>query len=162
MARKTYRFQTLLLATSAVLAIAGTAQAQDTKPQHFNLPAEDLTQSLNKVAEQSHQEIVVNADLTRGKQAPALSGDYTALQAIQALLQNSGLEVTNGANGAFLIGADPAPAAKAQPDDKAVEVTVTASRITTRGFKAPTPTTSIDSSQIANMAEPNVFMAQIP
>jgi outer membrane receptor protein involved in Fe transport len=164
MARKTYRFQTLLLATSAALAIAGGARAQDAKPQHFNLPAEDLTLSLNKVAEQSHQEIVVNADLTRGKQAPALSGDYTALQAIQALLQNSDLEVTNGANGAFLIGPDPAPAPKAQADDKAVEVTVTASRITTRGFKAPTPTTSIDSSQIANMAEPNVFttITQLP
>lgn len=166
MARNTYRFQKLLFITTAALAIsgaiAGAAQAQDAKPQHFELPAEDLTQSLNKVAQQSHQEIVVNADLTRGKQAPALSGDYTAQEAIQALLQNSGLEVSKGANGAFLISA--ASGEAAPKAEKETVVVVTASRITSSGFKAPTPTTSISPLEIANNAEPNLFttVAQLP
>ena len=48
--------------------------------------------------------------------------------------------------------------------DKETVVVVTASRITTKGFKAPTPTTSISPLEIANNAEPNVFttIAQLP
>ncbi len=48
-------------------------------------------------------------------------------------------------------------------DDDSV-VIVTASRITTRGFKAPTPTSSIGQLEIANQAQPNVFttIAQLP
>lgn len=47
---------------------------------------------------------------------------------------------------------------------KETVVVVTASRITTRGFKAPTPTTSISPLEIANNAEPNIFttITQLP
>ena len=57
--------------------------------------------------------------------------------------------------------AEPAPPAKA---DDSVVVVVTASRLTTRGFKAPTPTTSIGAVDIANNAEPNIFttITQLP
>lgn len=43
-------------------------------------------------------------------------------------------------------------------------VVVTASRITSRGFKAPTPTSSIGQLEIANNAQPNIFttIAQLP
>lgn len=43
-------------------------------------------------------------------------------------------------------------------------VIVTASRITSRGFKAPTPTSSIGALEIANNAQPNIFttVAQLP
>jgi len=48
--------------------------------------------------------------------------------------------------------------------DKETVVVVTASRITSRGFKAPTPTTSISPLEIANNAEPNLFttITQLP
>ncbi|MDI7776634.1 TonB-dependent receptor [Asticcacaulis sp. EMRT-3] len=57
-----------------------------------------------------------------------------------------------------------ADAASSKPADDTTVVVVTASRITTRGFKAPTPTTSIDTLDIANMAQPNLFttVAQLP
>ena len=66
---------------------------------------------------------------------------------------------------ALFLAASPAiaqttPAKDAPPassSDKTVEVTVTASRITTRGFKAPTPTTTISPLEITNNAEPNLF-----
>ncbi|ESQ86711.1 TonB-denpendent receptor [Asticcacaulis sp. AC460] len=47
-------------------------------------------------------------------------------------------------------------------DDGAV--IITASRITTRGFKAPTPTSSLGANDIANNAQPNIFttVAQLP
>ncbi len=56
-------------------------------------------------------------------------------------------------------------AATAKPDAaKETVVVVTASRITSRGFKAPTPTTTISPLEIANNAEPNIFttITQLP
>ncbi len=57
-----------------------------------------------------------------------------------------------------------AEATKAQPSADTSDIIVTASRITTRGFKAPTPTTTISTVDITNMAQPNVFttIAQLP
>lgn len=56
-----------------------------------------------------------------------------------------------------------APQQADAPNDTTV-VVVTASRITSRGFKAPTPTTSISTTDITNMAQPNVFttITQLP
>ena len=61
------------------------------------------------------------------------------------------------------LAADPVPQTNDKADADTV-VVVTASRITTRNFKAPTPTTSIGALDIANSAEPNVFttVAQLP
>eukprot|EP01042_Synura_sphagnicola_P018612 gene18612-23532_t len=42
-----------------------------------------------------------------------------------------------------VLAAEPAPAAKDKSDTNETFVVVTASRIVSRGFKAPTPTTSI-------------------
>jgi len=70
---------------------------------------------------------------------------------------------------ALAVGAHAQDASPAKPDaqaraDKETVVVVTASRITTRGFKAPTPTTSISPLEIANNAEPNLFttITQLP
>lgn len=62
-----------------------------------------------------------------------------------------------------VFAADPVPPATDKTDDTTV-VVVTASRLTSRGFKAPTPTTSIGALDIANNAEPNIFttVAQLP
>lgn len=56
-----------------------------------------------------------------------------------------------------------AAAPDANADDSTV-VVVTASRIVSRGFKAPTPTTSISATDIANQAQPNIFttIVQLP
>ena len=63
-------------------------------------------------------------------------------------------------------GAYAQDAAQSKPDGAANSdvVVVTASRITSRNFKAPTPTTSISTTDIANMAQPNVFttITQLP
>jgi iron complex outermembrane receptor protein len=58
--------------------------------------------------------------------------------------------------------ADPAGAGDAARQD--ADIIVTGSRITTSGFNAPTPTTVIGDTQIANNAQPNIFntIAQLP
>ena len=62
------------------------------------------------------------------------------------------------------VDAQDAAAAPTQAKPDSTVVVVTASRITTRGFKAPTPTTSISPLEIANNAEPNLFttITQLP
>ncbi|HTN41290.1 MAG TPA: TonB-dependent receptor plug domain-containing protein, partial [Asticcacaulis sp.] len=63
----------------------------------------------------------------------------------------------------MVLAQEPAPQQTENPDESTV-VVVTASRITSRGFKAPTPTTSVSMTDIANMAQPNVFttITQLP
>ncbi|WP_333838620.1 TonB-dependent receptor plug domain-containing protein [Novosphingobium sp.] len=63
--------------------------------------------------------------------------------------------------------AQTAPDAAAQPQAGApstADIVVTGSRITTSGFKAPTPTTMVDAGAIASNAQPNIFttIAQLP
>ncbi len=57
-----------------------------------------------------------------------------------------------------------AETAKPKPEADTTVVVVTASRITARGFKAPTPTTTISAVDINMQAQPNVFttIAQLP
>ncbi len=64
------------------------------------------------------------------------------------------------ATGAY--AADPAPAKPAATDTP--EVVVTGSRIMSRGFTQPTPTTTLSSMEIAKTAEPNIFntIAELP
>ncbi|MDF0489582.1 TonB-dependent receptor [Sphingomonas sp. H39-1-10] len=52
----------------------------------------------------------------------------------------------------------------AQSDSAARDIVVTGSRIATRGFTAPTPTTVISAQDIAQNAQPNIFntIAQLP
>lgn len=59
----------------------------------------------------------------------------------------------------------PAPSTEVPPQTtEAGDIVVTGSRITSSGFTAPTPTTVIDSAQIALNAQPNIFntIAQLP
>ncbi|WP_367120048.1 TonB-dependent receptor plug domain-containing protein [Sphingomonas sp.] len=61
----------------------------------------------------------------------------------------------------------PAPATAADAaggEDRAQDIVVTGSRITTSGFQAPTPTSVIGADQLAANAQPNIFatVAQLP
>lgn len=79
------------------------------------------------------------------------------------LLTASGSLLAFCALAGTVLAAEPAPQKTDAQDDSTV-VVVTASRITSRGFKAPTPTTSVNITDITNMAQPNVFttITQLP
>lgn len=76
---------------AAVLIAASVALAQDTGQHDFDLPAQALGTSLRAVALASGRNLVAPTSLLDGKQAPALTGRYTADQAIAILLQGTGL-----------------------------------------------------------------------
>ena len=81
----------------------------------------------------------------------------------RSLLIGSGSFLAFCAMAGMVLAQEPAPQQTENPDESTV-VVVTASRITSRGFKAPTPTTSVSMTDIANMAQPNVFttITQLP
>ena len=78
----------LLLAASAASAV------------QFDLPAQRLDAALTDFAEQANVRLLYDASLTAGeRQAPALQGDYSVGEALQRLLQGSGLSYLIGTDG---------------------------------------------------------------
>lgn len=89
----------LLLGLLAPLLLThpGSARAQPPVPIH--LPAQPLDRAIIELARQTGLTIGGDASLLQGKQAPALSGEYTPEEALRALLAGSGVTVIHGTNG---------------------------------------------------------------
>ncbi|MDH0301841.1 MULTISPECIES: TonB-dependent siderophore receptor [unclassified Pseudomonas] len=85
----------LATAPSAFVRAEGAAQQQ---LQRFDLPAAGLAQTLNVIARQGGLVLSLSPALVAGKQAPAIQGEMSALQALQQALAGSGLQliVTGG------------------------------------------------------------------
>ena len=105
----------------ALLALPAVAVAQPAPPQaveavrQYDVPAGALSTSLSRFAGQAGIALSVNASLTDGKRAPALSGSFTPAQALQRLLAGSGLEAVARAPGSYLLRvASPTPLAQEQ------------------------------------------------
>lgn len=94
------------IAASAI-AIAGAtmpACAQEAVRHRLDLPAQSLGASLRDVAVITRRNVVADAGLTDGKQAPPLSGSYTVEQALALLLVRSRLRAEM-IDGTFVIRA---------------------------------------------------------
>ncbi|CAM4061025.1 Ferric-pseudobactin M114 receptor [Pseudomonas reidholzensis] len=84
----------------ALSSLSALAQAQTLS---FNLPAASLATTLNRIASQSGHIIALEPELVRGKQAPAVVGQMSAEQAMQAALAGSGLQLRVTASGHFSV-----------------------------------------------------------
>ncbi|WP_421705308.1 TonB-dependent siderophore receptor [Alloalcanivorax xenomutans] len=89
----------LLLGLLAPLLITHPGAAWAQQPLSIHLPAQPLDQAIIELARQTGLSIGGDASLLQGKQAPALSGEYTPEAALHALLAGSGITVTRGASG---------------------------------------------------------------
>ena len=106
----------------AAILLAGymPAQAQQTPaqqagaPASYNLPAQSLGSAIVALASQARVEIIAPTALVEGRSAPALRGRFTPDEALQHLLQGSGLVVTR-VGAAFVIKAGNAEAAEPPP-----------------------------------------------
>jgi iron complex outermembrane receptor protein len=116
------RFARKPLAVAAAIALAlaagfapqahaqtGTAAAAAT-PIAINIPAQPLAQALNELARQANLQMTFPAALVAGKQAPAVSGQMTARQALERMLAGSGLAASVSGS-AVVVRAVPAPQA---------------------------------------------------
>lgn len=88
--------QTAWAQTTATTAQSGVAAVT------INIPAQSLAQALAELARQANVQVNASAALTAGKQAPAVSGNMTAKQALDRLLVGSGLESTVTGNQAVV------------------------------------------------------------
>lgn len=87
----------VVLFSAAIVGSRGYATEANTFTE-FNIPAQNLTDSLEAVALASHQKLLYSSALVKGKSAPALKGQYTLDQAVQRLLSGTDLiyEVSDG------------------------------------------------------------------
>lgn len=137
-----HRWRPLALA-SALLVAASSWTAAAAAPAEQTIEIQQSVQPLDRalvqLAARTGLLIGVDAALVRDRQAPALKGRYTAHAALRALLEGSGLEAVQAADGSWsLRRAEPAPG-KASPVGAPVAqtpVSVAAKEVTLPAVKA--------------------------
>ena len=67
----------------------------------LNIPAGNLSTSLNRLSQNTGKPLIYDPALTQNKKSPALKGSFTPEEAFNRLLQNSGLEVVDDQQGNF-------------------------------------------------------------
>ena len=79
----------------ATVLCASAAQAQPAREAEYSLPAQELARSLREVSVRSGVSVIAPSDLVEGRQAPPLRGSFTAREAVERLIEGSGLSVEN-------------------------------------------------------------------
>jgi outer membrane receptor protein involved in Fe transport len=158
----------MLLAACAAAALApAVACAQPGPPVDYHVEAQDLGTALTELARQSGREIYFSADLTRGRRARAVEGRMTVGEALDRLLQGSGLRYRINADGAIAIvsaegNAGAAVTAAEGEGNDGQAIVVTGSRI--RGAASTSPLTTISRSRILESGRARIgdVLQQIP
>jgi outer membrane receptor protein involved in Fe transport len=102
------RFRTLLLASSiwvVAAALSTPAAAAGSGVVAVNIPAGSLDNALAAIAGQTHQQVLYTADLVEGRRAPALHGDFTPEDALNRLLEGTGITVRRTGPGVLVLEA---------------------------------------------------------
>jgi iron complex outermembrane recepter protein len=143
--RFTLRIAALALKTASVLAIsiATTSVAQAaTAKQSFAIPAQNAAAALEAFGKQSGQSIIFDREALGGKQTKAINGRFSAKEALDRMLRDTGLVMKVVNSGAFVVSVGPQ---KAKPPKK---VAVAAPKPQTA---APAP--DVENAESANEAE---------
>lgn len=146
-------------AAAITVALCTAAQAQPAREADYDLPAQQLAQSLREVSLRSGASVIAPSELVSGKQAPPLKGRYGARQAIDLLLEGSGLRASLVGD-ALVVSRAAALNERADnpgPDTGASEtITVTGTRIRGAGSASPVTVTTrrqLEESGISDLAE---------
>lgn len=97
----------LSLAPAAVHAAETPASEQSSSKRPYAIAPGSLVAALNSFAEQSGVFLAGHNDLASGKRSAGLNGNFTAQEALQRLLQGSGLQAQALDNGGYIL--QPAP-----------------------------------------------------
>mgnify|MGYP000868124023 FL=1 len=113
------------------LTFTGLANATDSKPAHYNVPAGNLEDALNAFAKQSGVTLTFDPAIVRGKSVNAINGEFTQQQVLNNLLKGTGLEPVTR-DGAIVVQSIPARSELLE------EVVVKSTKETSRkGLSAP-------------------------
>ena len=134
------KFRGLLVSLVSALALTVAAYAASASKKNFELPAGEATSTLKTFSEQSGEQIVYPVDLVRGLQTNAVRGELTAREALDAMLEKTGLAaVQDEKTGALAIKKIYVPE---MPKDSA----------------RPKLTTAAVTNEVAPLDEPDVFV----
>lgn len=134
-----------LLATAACalsVGLPGEAATRAEAAVDYDLPAQDLGDTLLAIARLSGHDVLFAEEAVRGRKAPAIKGRYGFDEALREALSGSSLTVEYRA-GAALIRQRPADAAPVGNDHAAASaITVTGTRIRGAGSASPVHVTT--------------------
>src|SRR5690554_206112 len=88
-----YLVRCTLLALGATVAVPALAADANQPTREVNIPAQSAASSLLEIAEKANVQIIFSPEALQSVHAPAVTGTYTVLEAIQRSLVNSELEV---------------------------------------------------------------------
>lgn len=164
-----WAFAVFLVACVAFLAARAPAQA---KTFRFDIPAAPLDQALTAFSQISDAQIIFSQALIDGRRGSAVHGQYSPMQALDALLRETGLAAQVNAGGVLMILPAPRPSSPppVQPPRQAVAepvytetAVVTGSRLSSE-YNASSPVTRILPEQAANsgLFDTQAMIARIP
>ena len=140
-----YQSATATAAIALLLVASGTsASAQSPEQFTFTLPSESLSQALRDVAVRTGRNVIAPADLIGTQQARALTGTFTAEEAVTRLLAGTGLRYRL-VEGTLVVERSPlsgeaVATQNVEPESSAI--TVTGTRIRGAGSASPVHVTS--------------------
>ncbi len=134
-----------LLAGSAACFAPELAFAIQQQHQSYDMPAQDLDDALRSAAALGKIELYASSRDLEGKIAPALKGQLTPREAIEALLKGSGLNARFEAASVVILNGDPS---RATSDIEAETIIVTGSRIA--GAPTAAPVIAVTNEDIKN------------
>ena len=156
------------IAAGAALALilmtgAAPASAQPAEQFRFDLPAEPLAQALRAIALQTGRSIIAPDELVRRRQAPALSGMLTPEQAVERLLEGTGL-IVRLVDGAIVVERSPARRAQGPDGPGQGEPAIVVTGTHVRGAAPTSPLITLSRRQIEEAAPASVedLMRRIP
>jgi len=137
---------TVLIGVVSAFALAEAIPAQ---PVVIELPAEDLKAALDSLITKTGVQLVYSIDDVKGRSSHAIKGEFTPDEALDALLQDSGVYASRDATGAIFVSRYHAKDDPPILEDNIYEmVTVTGSRLILNGNDAPTPVTAVSAEQL--------------
>jgi iron complex outermembrane recepter protein len=144
-------------ATAITTVLCATAvHAQPAREADYALPTQELAQSLRDVALRSGVSIIAPSELVSAKQAPPLSGTFTAEEAVTRLLAGTGLRYRL-VEGTLVVERSPFAKKGVAPENgEASAITVTGTRIRGAGSASPVAVTTrreLEQAGINDLAE---------
>ena len=133
----------------STIACATAASAQPAREAEYALPAQELARSLREVSLRSGTSVIAPSELLAGRQARPLRGRYGARQAVETLLQGTGLRVTPVGDALVVSRAEASTTSGSEPAEQVAEaqpIIVTGSNL--RGAQPPSPVIVIRRAEI--------------
>ena len=158
--RRLRGLRAVLAVSAALLFVHLSAAAAQTV--NLALQEQPLADALRNIAEKTGQDILFVPETVAGLRARAISGVFSARQAVNLVIQDTDLEVVDdGGKGLIVRLRRPAatPVMDVQPNPVAPEVeyvVVTGSRLIFRSTESPTPVVSLPVQQLRSTTPSNL------